>query len=119
MRRIIIHTIILYIFLLNICYLQECPPSDTLNVVSSQNSWDIPYNNNWNGLEIMTWNLRDFPISGNTIDDVQEIISDMLPDIIGFQELSLSAFNFLLASASVKLPALICFNASFLSITYP
>ena len=41
----------------------------------------------------MTWNLKEFPISGNTIDDVQEIISDMLPDIIGFQELSSSAFN--------------------------
>ena len=93
MIKAIIHTIILYIFLINICYFQECPPSDTLNVSSSQNSWDIPYNNNWAGLEIMTWNLKEFPISGNTIDDVQEIISDMLPDIIGFQELSSSAFN--------------------------
>ena len=41
----------------------------------------------------MTWNLRDFPISENTINDVQEIISDMLPDIIGFQELKISSFN--------------------------
>ena len=87
------HTFILYIFLINICYFQECPPSDTLNVTSFQNSWDIPYNNNWEGIEIMTWNLKEFPISGNTIDDVQEIISDMLPDIIGFQELSSSAYN--------------------------
>tara|TARA_Y100001970_G_C14191349_1_gene835570 strand:- start:39 stop:1649 length:1611 start_codon:yes stop_codon:yes gene_type:complete len=94
MKKLIIHTIILYIFLLNICSLQECPPSDTLNVNSSQDLWNIPYNNNWNGLEIMTWNLEDFPISGNTtIDHVQEIISDMLPDIIGFQELKISDFN--------------------------
>ena len=87
MKKVIIHTLILHVFLLNICYLQECPPSDTLNVTSSQNLWDIPYNNNWDGLEIMTWNLRDFPISENTINDVQEIISDLLPDIINFQEI--------------------------------
>ena len=90
-----IHTIILYVFLLNICFLQECPPPDTLDVVPNQNSWNIPYNNTWEGVEIMTWNLKEFPISGNTIDDVQEIISDLLPDIIGFQELSSTAYNIL------------------------
>ena len=101
MNYLKIHASVIYIFLLNICFTQECPPADTLVVTPYQNSWNIPYNNTWEGIEIMTWNLKEFPLSGNTVEDVQEIISDILPDIIGFQELSTSAYNTL----STMIPA--------------
>lgn len=40
-------------------------------------------------LEVMTWNLEQFPISGNlTIDLVEHIIENQYPDIIAVQEIS-------------------------------
>ena len=86
-------------------FAQECPPSDTLAVIPAQNLWQMPFINNWQGLELMTWNVKEFPQTGNTISYINEIISDMQPDIIVFQEItdlvqfqaladSLSAYTF-------------------------
>lgn len=72
--------------MLSFGYFQECPPTDTTLVYSIQDDWEIPSINSWTDLEIMTWNIKTFPLNGNTLDDVQEIISDLLPDIINFQE---------------------------------
>ena len=58
--------------------------------------------NQWNEIEVMTWNIKEFPISENTINYVNEIITDILPDIIAFQEINdVSAFN----SLSSSIPA--------------
>ena len=86
--------IILFLTLSSWVFMQECPPSDTLSVDPSQNIWDIPMENQWDEVEVMTWNIKDFPISDNTIDYVNEIITDILPDVIAFQEINnSSAFN--------------------------
>ncbi len=78
---------------------QTCPPADTTSVEPLQNYWNIPYQNNWNGLEVMTWNVEQFPLSGNTLNYVNEIISDLLPDVINFQEITdLNQFNALATS---------------------
>ena len=82
--------------------MQECPPADTIAVNPAQNIWDIPMENQWDEIEVMTWNIKVFPISGNTINYVNEIISDILPDAIAFQEINdASAFN----SLANSLPA--------------
>ena len=47
--------------------MQECPPSDTLSISPAQNLWDIPIENHWNEIEVMTWNIKNYPISSNTI----------------------------------------------------
>jgi len=61
--------------------------------------WNIPMENQWNEIEVMTWNIENFPISNNTIDYVNEIITDILPDVIAFQEINNStAFNTLSSS---------------------
>ena len=78
--------ILVLLFSCSVIIMQECPPADTVVVVSQQNNWNIPYINSWNELEVMTWNLKQFPISQSTINNVEEIISDMLPDVINFQE---------------------------------
>ena len=65
--------------------MQECPPADTIAVNPAQNIWGIPMENQWDEIEVMTWNIKVFPISGNTINYVNEIISDILPDVIAFQ----------------------------------
>ena len=78
--------ILVLLFSYSVIIMQECPPADTVVVVSQQNNWNIPYINSWNELEVMTWNLKQFPISQSTINNVEEIISDMLPDVINFQE---------------------------------
>ena len=75
-------------------FMQECPPADTIGVAPAQNFWNIPTENQWDEIEVMTWNIKNFPISGNTIDYVNEIITDILPDVIAFQEINDgSAFN--------------------------
>ena len=87
--------LILFILFSNIRS-QNCPPADTLTIESVQNFWDIPNLNKWDGVEIITWNIKNFPISNNTINYTNEIISDLLPDIIAFQEINdASAFNLL------------------------
>ena len=87
-------TIILFFTLSPWVFTQECPPSDTLSINPAQNMWNIPMENNWDEIEVMTWNIKDFPISNNTIDYVNEIITDLTPDIIAFQEINnTSAFN--------------------------
>ena len=78
--------ILVLLFSCSVIIMQECPPADTVVVVSQQDNWNIPYINSWNELEVMTWNLKQFPISQSTINNVEEIISDMLPDVINFQE---------------------------------
>ncbi|MFQ6611259.1 MAG: endonuclease/exonuclease/phosphatase family protein [Fidelibacterota bacterium] len=66
---------------------QDCPPADTVAVTPVQNLWQMPFVNDWQGLEVMTWNLKEFPLSGNTVSYVNEIIHDLQPDIIVFQEI--------------------------------
>ena len=74
--------------------MQECPPADTIAVNPAQNIWDIPMENQWDEIEVMTWNIKVFPLTNNTINYVNEIISDILPDVIAFQEINNStAFN--------------------------
>jgi endonuclease/exonuclease/phosphatase family metal-dependent hydrolase len=92
MRKLCNH--IIYFLLASVVIAQECPPTDTLSINPMQNNWNIPVVNNWNGLEVMTWNIREFPATSNTISYVQEIITDMLPDVIAIQEVSqLSSLN--------------------------
>jgi len=85
--------IFISILFLSLSYLQECPPNDTLLIEPIQNEWDIPVLNNWNNIDIMTWNIENFPQSDNTVTDVVEIITDILPDVITFQELSIGGYN--------------------------
>jgi len=90
----IAHIYIIYFISFYFVFSQECPPADTISVNPMQNNWNIPTQNDWYGLEIMTWNIREFPATSNTISYVQEVISDMLPDIILIQEISqLSSLN--------------------------
>ena len=50
----------------------------------------------------MTWNIKNFPLSDNTVEAASEIILDLLPDIINFQEInSNSAFDDLKVLLSV------------------
>ena len=94
-------TIIIIITLFSRIFVQECPPSDTLNITPIQNLWSIPIENQWNKIEVMTWNIKEFPISSNTINYINEIITDLLPDIIAFQEINnASEFNILANSIS-------------------
>jgi len=65
---------------------QECP-GDTLEVNALQNSWPLPHVNNWDKIEVMTWNVKDFPLVSSTSTYLNYIITDMLPDIILFQEI--------------------------------
>ncbi len=69
-------------------FAQECPPADTLTIVPAQNLWQMPVQNNWAGLEVMTWNIRQFPQNVNTVSYVNEMISDLQPDVILFQEIT-------------------------------
>ena len=82
---------LLYTFIiglvLNLLFSQECPPTDTLVISPAQNIWDFPSQNQWDQVEVMTWNLKEFPYSDNTVNNVQEAIADILPDIIAFQEI--------------------------------
>ena len=70
-------TIILFFNLFSWVFVQECPPSDTLSINPAQDLWNIPMENNWDKIEVMTWNIRDFPISNNTINYVNEILTDI------------------------------------------
>ena len=75
-------------FLPNLLIAEECPPIDTLNVSAVQNNWNFPTENQWDQVEVMTWNLKEFPYSNSTVNNVQEAINDILPDIIAFQEIN-------------------------------
>ena len=83
-----LYKIILMTLLFSFSYLQECPPIDTLSISPSQNYWDFPVLNSWEDFDIMTWNLKLFPLSSSTLNNVNEVISDVLPDVILFQEIN-------------------------------
>ncbi len=88
------HIIIIPILLSTMVMGQTCPPQDTILIDPPHNLWDIPSENNWNGLEVMTWNVKQFPLSGNTVSYVNEILTDLLPDVVTFQEITdLDAYN--------------------------
>ena len=70
--------IILFLTLSSWVFMQECPPSDTLSIDPIQNMWNIPMENNWDEIEVMTWNIKQFPLSSNTIAYVNEIGSSEL-----------------------------------------
>ena len=76
------------LFLFGVVFNQECPPLDTLTVNVNQNSWEIPYINSWDELEVVTWNLKTFPQSSFTVESIVEIINDLLPDVVNFQEIN-------------------------------
>lgn len=42
-------------------------------------------------LEIMTWNLEQYPLSFLTLDEVKNVISNLNPDVIALQEITSSA----------------------------
>ena len=91
--RLILFTMISWLFM------QECPPADTVAVDPMQNIYAFTYLNNWDCIEVMTWNIKEFPLNSNTDNYVNEIISDILPDIICIQEIQdESAYNNLKAS---------------------
>ena len=83
-KIILVVIVIFYTF----SYSQDCPPTDTVQVEPPLNLWSIPYENSWDGLEVMTWNVKEFPLSSYTVNYITEIISDILPDVIVFQEIS-------------------------------
>ncbi len=67
---------------------QDCPP-DTLAVNPHQDNWSIPYWNDWDGIEIVTWNTKEFPYAGtSTINGIAEIVQDQMADIYAFQEIN-------------------------------
>ena len=47
-----------------------------------------------NKLDVITWNIENFPKNNNTINYVEDIINDINVDIIALQEIQdLNAFN--------------------------
>jgi len=51
------------------------------------NKWDIP-NIDTDGIDVITWNCEFFPTAGDsTIEALSEIVADLNPDIIAFQEI--------------------------------
>ena len=103
-------------FLPNLLIAEECPPTDTLNVSAVQNNWNFPTENQWDQVEVMTWNLKEFPYSNSTVNNVQEAINDILPDIIAFQEINdgnaflelannLTAYQFVSSGSGLALAA--------------
>ena len=79
--------IVVLILISGFVFCQTCPPQDTIPIVPAQNLWNIPNENNWDGLEVMTWNVKQFPLSNNTVSYMNEILTDLLPDIVVFQEI--------------------------------
>ncbi len=77
----------LIIFLIGQVAAEDCPP-DTIPITPPQNFWTIPNWNNWEGIEVVTWNIEHFPQTGSTtINGVAEIVLDQLADIYVFQEI--------------------------------
>ena len=99
--------LILYVFF-NGIQTQTCPPDNLVPINSVNNYWNIPDHGIDGGLEVMTWNLKQFPLSENeTVGYVQEIIADLKIDLIAFQEINdynsyeslknlLPAYNFII-----------------------
>ncbi|NQU28107.1 MAG: hypothetical protein HQ528_07460, partial [Candidatus Marinimicrobia bacterium] len=80
-------SLFLIIFLIGQVGAEDCPP-DTIPITPPQNVWTIPNWNDWEGIEVVTWNIEHFPQSGSTtIDGVAEIILDQLADIYALQEI--------------------------------
>lgn len=70
-------------------------------------------------LEIVTWNIENYPMSGTVEESVLEIIEQMDPDVIAIQELtSMSAFSDLLGELSGWTGAIERFNGSNLMLGY-
>ena len=84
---------------------QDCPPTDTLSININQNNWDMQNLNSWNEIEIMTWNIENFPKASSTFDDVYEIITDLKPDIINFQEFAWDNNSYIIGDLIDILPA--------------
>ena len=98
------HNKLIFLSVFSLILSQECPPIDTISISPLQNNWDIPVLNDWNNLDVMTWNIKQFPISNSTVNDVNEILSDVLPDIIFFQEINdLDEFEYLASTLFVGL----------------
>ena len=68
--------IVVLILIRSFVFCQTCPPQDTIPIVPAQNLWNIPNENNWDGLEVMTWNVKQFPLSNNTVSYMNEILTD-------------------------------------------
>ena len=54
-------TLIFSSLFISLLFNQVCPPSDTLSINIEQNNWNIENINSWDELEIMTWNIENFP----------------------------------------------------------
>jgi len=74
------------LFVISRLFTQDCPP-DTSQINFIQNSWSLPYINEWDEIEIMTWNIKEFPLNQSTPIYLNDVVSDLLPDIILFQEI--------------------------------
>ena len=68
--------LIIFIIIGTRSFAQECPP-DTLQIESIQDSWSLPYLNDWDNVEIMTWNLKEFPLNQSTPVYLNDIVSDL------------------------------------------
>ena len=98
-------TLIFSSLFISLLFNQVCPPSDTLSINIEQNNWDIENINSWDELEIMTWNIENFPKTVNSFNDVYEIVTDLKPDIINFQEIAWDNNSYILDDLMDILPA--------------
>lgn len=65
-----------------------CKPDSQPTIVPEETDYSaclVPASNT--SLEIMTWNLEHFPLTGSTIPEVKNIVSSLDPDIIALQEI--------------------------------
>ena len=113
-------------------YSQSCPPENLTPITPVQNEWNIPDQNWESGLEVMTWNLKEFPLADDeTIESVQEILSDLQVDLIAFQEINsysayltlqdlLPAYEFIITNywGDFSLNLAFAYRADFLDLNY-
>ena len=123
--------LILYVFF-NGIQTQTCPPDNLVPINSVNNYWNIPDHGIDGGLEVMTWNLKQFPLSENeTVGYVQEIIADLKIDLIAFQEINdynsyenlknlLPAYNFIITDygGNFSYNLAFAYRTDFLSLNY-
>jgi len=88
----IIRNLTFYIFILLICSIQSC--EEKTEVVPDEPEEEIDLTACLTSVtdddfEIMTWNVKDFPVNGDqTLELLSYIINVQEPDIIAFQEIS-------------------------------